>query len=330
MPLPLYAHPSLTVLIDDSDRFLSSVAFQLAPHLVSTSFHDTDEALSWLCAQAPSEGVALQPNFDTYPGTATPWQVSVDLTQIQRISLQTQRFMTPSVVVVDYSMPQMNGVEVCEALRHLPFKKILFTGAADEKIAVNAFNRGLIDRYIRKSDDNALDRLEADIAALQQEYFIARSAPLRALLEVHDYAFLADPAFCAIVHDLMAREHIVEYYLQCDPPGLVMYDERGRAHRLVVETDASLDAHIEVARDNEGPPSLLEALASRVVVPWFTDGDGMYTRACAQAWHRYMAPAGICRGARTFYWALFACPSKAELDATLPYAEFMRNRHWAG
>ena len=100
MSLPLYAHPSLTVLIDDSDRFLSSIAFQLAPHLVSTAFHDTEQALDWLCAHAPSERVPLQSNFDTYPGTPTPWQVSVDLSQIERISLQAQRFMTPSVVVV--------------------------------------------------------------------------------------------------------------------------------------------------------------------------------------------------------------------------------------
>jgi CheY-like chemotaxis protein len=46
------------------------------------------------------------------------------------------------VLVVDYSMPQMNGVEVCEALRHLPCKKILFTGAADEKVAVERLQSG--------------------------------------------------------------------------------------------------------------------------------------------------------------------------------------------
>jgi hypothetical protein len=54
---------------------------------------------------------------------------------------------------------------------HLPCKKILFTGAADEKVAVGAFNRGLIDRYIKKSDDHALDILEVEIAALQRAYF---------------------------------------------------------------------------------------------------------------------------------------------------------------
>jgi hypothetical protein len=30
-------------------------------------------------------------------------------------------------------MPQMNGLEFCAAVAHLPCKKILFTGAADER-----------------------------------------------------------------------------------------------------------------------------------------------------------------------------------------------------
>ena len=54
MPLPIYHHPSLTVLIDDSDSFLRSLSFQLDPALASKAFHDTRSALAWLrCNSAP-------------------------------------------------------------------------------------------------------------------------------------------------------------------------------------------------------------------------------------------------------------------------------------
>ena len=41
MQLPVYTHPTLTVLIDDSDSFLKSMAFQLDPALARKTFHDT-------------------------------------------------------------------------------------------------------------------------------------------------------------------------------------------------------------------------------------------------------------------------------------------------
>src|SRR4051812_28713831 len=165
MHLPIYQHPSLTVLVDDSDTFLRSLSFQLDPALASMSFHDARCALDWLLLFGHRTGRKndrLAASFDTYPRSQEQCNVAFDIAHIHRIGFEPQRFMTPSVVVVDYSMPQMNGVDFCQALSGLSCKKILFTGAADEKIAVDAFNRGLIHRYIRKNDDNALDKLEAE------------------------------------------------------------------------------------------------------------------------------------------------------------------------
>jgi CheY-like chemotaxis protein len=120
MNLPIYHHPSLTVLIDDSDSFLRSLSFQLDPMLASKSFHDTAPRIDWLRRQrtvAEERGGALSASFDTYPRSAEQCNVAFDIEQIHRISFEKQRFMTPSVLVVDYSMPQMNGVQLCEALR---------------------------------------------------------------------------------------------------------------------------------------------------------------------------------------------------------------------
>jgi CheY-like chemotaxis protein len=175
MYLPVYAHPTTTVLVDDSDSFLRSLSFQLDPMLANKTFHDTTEALHWLRNSAPESAVPLHVNFDMQNLPADQCNVALDLERIYRIAEQRQRFATPSVLVVDYSMPQMNGLEFCAAVAHLPCKKILFTGAADEKIAVSAFNRGLIDRYIKKSDDHALDILEMEVAALQESYFDSHS-----------------------------------------------------------------------------------------------------------------------------------------------------------
>lgn len=333
MSLPIYQHPSLTVLVDDSDSFLRSLSFQLDPSLASCSFHDTRAALDWLRANSRTAGwqsAPLHASFDTNARSLEQCSVALDIDQIYRISFQPERFNTPSVLVIDYSMPQMNGLEFCKAIAHLPCKKILFTGAADEKVAVEAFNRGLIDRFIKKSDDDALERLEQDIVQLQEEYFAAQSGPLRELLALHGYGFVFDPAFAELVRDIGGPLGIVEHYLYPNPAGLLMYDANGQARLLVVETDASMQAHVEVARDNKAPASLLAAIHARHVVPFFHDGDGMYSASVGDDWLRYCQPAQVCQGNQRYYWAMFDLPRLFLPGPARPFSDFLRDRATRG
>lgn len=327
MSLPIYQHPSLTVLVDDSDSFLRSLSFQLDPTLASRAFHDTRAALAWLRSNSRSaewQTAPISASFDTNIRSLEQCSVALDVDQIYRISFQPDRFGIPTVLVVDYSMPQMNGIDFCREIANLPCKKILFTGAADEKIAVDAFNRGLIDRYIKKSDDDALERLEHDILELQQDYFADQSQPLRDLLALHGYGFVHDRAFGQLVRDIGKPLGIVEHYLYPNPGGLLMLDAVGKGSLLVVETDASMQAHVEVARDNKAPASLLAAIHARHVVPFFHDGDGMYSASVGNDWLRYCKPAQVCSGTEQYYWAVFDLPETYLKQPARPYGDFLR------
>ncbi|MTV40277.1 response regulator [Duganella radicis] len=327
MHLPVYAHPTTTVLVDDSDSFLRSLSFQLDPTLANKTFHDTTEALHWLRNSAPgSGGVPLHVNFDMQNLPADQCNVALDLERIYRIAEQRQRFATPSVIVVDYSMPQMNGLEFCAAVAHLPCKKILFTGAADEKIAVAAFNRGLIDRYIKKSDDHALDILEMEVTALQETYFDQGSDTLREMVALHDYRFLCDPALAEVVRELKRTLGFVEHYIFPNPTGILFLDQHGKATLMVIETEQSMYTQYEIARDSDAPRSLLNALLERRVLTFFSDpfGDGMYNSGMAENWHRYSAAPRICQGQETYYWALFDLPSHYFEQRPHTYAQFLR------
>lgn len=332
MQLPVYSHPTLTVLVDDSDSFLKSLSFQLDPMLASKTFHDTTVALNWLIQSGRRAAVPLHVNFDTQNEAPDQCNVALDLERIYRISEQRQRFATPSVLVVDYSMPQMNGLEFCQAVQHLPCKKILFTGAADEKIAVTAFNRGLIDRYIKKSDDNALDILEIEIAALQQQYFAEQSETLRDLLLLHNYQFLGDPALTALVRELSARMGFVEHYIFPNPNGIVFFDKHGKAMLMIIETEKGMQAQYEIARDSDAPPSLLNALAERRLIPFFctAQGDGMYTPAVGDSWHRYCAAPQICHGREPYFWALFELPAHYFDGPLYSYDQFLQEQNAPG
>ncbi|MDR7051604.1 CheY-like chemotaxis protein [Duganella sp. 3397] len=328
-PLPLYAHPTLTVLVDDSDSFLRSLSFQLDPIHASKTFHDTTTALQWLRHSDQGRQAMPMPlhmNFDTQNQAGDQFNVALDVDAIYRIAGQPQRFATPSVLVVDYSMPQMNGLEFCEQVRDLPCKKILFTGAADEKIAVSAFNQGLIDRYIQKSDDHALDLLELEVTALQRSYFEDQSDTLRELVLLHNYHFLGDPVLALQVQRLKQDMGFIEHYLFANPTGIVFLDKFGRTRLMMIATEQGLAAHYEMACDSDAPQSLLDALRERRVLPFFSDegGDGMYARHMGDNWHRYCAMPQLCQGRETYYWALFDLPPHYYAQPPLAYTEFLR------
>ncbi|HEU4375999.1 MAG TPA: response regulator [Telluria sp.] len=324
MRLPIYQHPSLTVLVDDSEASLARLQFALGAAVVTKAFSDQRQALGWLrrqTASAPREQLLSASVCDT-DCMQQHCSVTLDVDRIFRIGFRPQRFMQPSVLVVDYRMAKMNGVQFCEALADLPCKKVLLSDAGDEHAVLDAFNRGLIDRVVRKGDDDALVQLGCTIAALQQQYFAELSDALRALLVLHSFSFLGDPAIASLVRELSRAHGIVEHYLYPQPSGLLLFDATGRARLMAIETDHGMDVHHEVARDSGAPRSLLEAIDARCIIPCFRNGDGMYADTVGERWYRYCAPAQVCHGAQPYYWALFDLGASELPEPPAPFARF--------
>lgn len=182
-PLSVYRHPTLTVLIDDSRSFLDSLAFQLSPQLALKLFHEPLAAIAWLRHMA--RYAPVRAGYDERLNTLARCNGTTDLDPIHHTVTNRQRFDLPAVLVIDFSMPQMNGVEFCAAVRDLPCKKILLTGQSDESIAIDAFNRKLIDSFIEKRDPDAINRLESEIFRLHEDFFAEHTRALTNLLPRH-------------------------------------------------------------------------------------------------------------------------------------------------
>lgn len=332
--LPVYQHPALTVLVDDSQSFLSSLSFQLAPQFGCKTFGGGDEALQWLRQaerkRVGSDLATIRVNYDEDGDLLERRNVSLYLDRIYRTVMDRQRFDTPAVLVVDYAMPGMNGVELCALCQDMPIKKILLTGQADEKIAIDAFNRKLIDCFIRKSDPGAIDFLRAEIPRLQRAFFDERTHTLKDLLARHIFSFLHDPAVAELTEDLRKRYRFVEHYLFPNPPGILFFDERGRATLMVIETAEGLTAHYEIALDQGAPQELLSGLKEFRLVPFFSDTAGTYLNEIGDAWLSYCLPPQVCRGRQTYYWALFDLPLHYLHGNVYSYAEYQLDRQASG
>ena len=323
--LPVYQYPTLTILIDDSASFLDSLEMQLPQNLHIKAFSDSRLAMAWLRKESRFGGAEKLPIRIAYDDADLSFDqrtIAIDFGQIYHQVVNPHRFSVPSVLIVDYAMPQMDGISFFKAIQDLPCKKVLLTGEADESMVIEAFNQGLIDRFYKKNDNRSFARLAAEIDQLHRQFFIAQSRTLKDLLIRDCFAFLSDPEMVILVEQLCSRFKFIEHYVFPNPAGLLFLDTRGKATLLVVETDASMQSHVEVAQASGGPAELLCALNERQVVPFFADTGGMYTDAIGAGWLAYCLPAETCFGRQRYYWALFDMPSQLLPSPLCSYSEF--------
>lgn len=268
LALSPYFHPTTVVLVDDNESFLTGVALEMPPSIAFRGFTTPEEALDFL--NRPSELAPLADRCFTYRRSAdSEALIHLDLGVIEQEINHLERFSRISVVLVDYAMPSMDGLEFCRLMEDPHARRAMLTGVADEKQAVDAFNAGLIHRFIPKQQTSAIDALLAFVAELEREYFNHHLARLRTTLALDPPSFLVDGALAVHVHRIIQQEHIVEYYLATDPPGFLMLRSDGSVIRLVLMDQASQRHQIELVRRYDAPPDIRRGIESGSLVGLF-------------------------------------------------------------
>jgi len=319
--LPAFRYPTTVVIVDDNPDFLANVGLQLDPQLALRRFVSPYDGLVSIngspAADPPGRFFSSYRQRDDHkPGEHV---IALGLDGILKEVRNPNRFARMSVAVVDYAMPEINGLEFCAGIKDARIGKILLTGKADERVAVKAFNDGLINRFIRKQDPDAIQQLATAIAELQRDYFTRLERTISEALAVGAYGFLRNPDFVLVVERLLQEKKIVEHYLVTRPQGLLMLDASGNAWRLVVMDENALRSQVEIAQDLDAPDELIRQLASGQVVPYFWRSGGDYSPLDTD-WPANLHPAKTCGELR---YALVPSPPGIALDGLIPYARFL-------
>ncbi len=322
---PFY-FPTTVVFVDDSRDYLANLSLQLDSRLAFRLLDAPCQALAAINGSPESE-LLNERYFAPYryreEMSSHHHVIDLDLDKIHREVHNEYRFQQVSVVIVDYDMPEMNGLEFCAKIKDPAIKKILLTGKADDKIAVDAFNEGVIDRFITKNNEKVMAILDRAISEMQQAYFRDLERMLVDALAIGTHRFLSDSRFVEEFKAISERLQIVEHYVSTTPEGILMFDANAVPYLLVVQTEDHLMAQHEIAFDQGAPDELLAALRSNEVVPHFWRSGGSYSSDCAD-WQSYLFPAHELQGARQwFYYAIIKNPPGFKLDTVLSYNEYL-------
>ncbi|KAB2836909.1 MAG: response regulator [Caedimonadaceae bacterium] len=220
-----YFTPTEVVLLDDDIIFLESTELHLtALNVILKAFNNPLEAID---------------HIEKHNTVLTP----KDLDKIHLQIYSSNRFKQISTIIVDYDMPGMNGLEVCRQIRSPHIQKIMLTGAATHKIAVDAFNEGLIDQFIQKDDLDALTKLEASIAKAQERYFELKSHDFinQLYIEYPETEVLKDPIFVDFFLNFVQEKQVSEYYLLDTMGSFLFLSDSGNPSALFVFNEEMLE-----------------------------------------------------------------------------------------
>lgn len=300
-----YYYPTTVILVDDNKRFLSTVCFDLEEDVAYRLFDKPEEALRYLKQEyklTPLIDQVLSASNESNIHLGIHHDISLNITAIHQAIFNAYRYSEIAVILVDYNMPQINGLDFCKQLAELPIKKILITAAADERIAVKAFNQGIINKFILKSDPDFAATINSSIVELQHNYFQDLSEGIIKALLVDKNCVLNKSSFADFFRDFCAQQHITEFYLY-DPSGsYLLLDSLGNPSWLVVKTAVDLDDYYDFANDSDASATVLEQLKTGKMIPFFPKARDL-EKVHGKEWENYLYPAKRLKADTTFFYA---------------------------
>ncbi len=303
--IPTCNFPTTAVFVDDSRDFLLNFVLQLDEGLAYRVFDSPFFALDYIRSKKCELDLLSQRCISEYTEAKncplTNHTVNLDLATIHAEVYNPRRFSEISVVVVDYAMPGIDGLEFCRRIENSNIKKILLTGQADEAMAIRAFNEGLIDRYIKKSDPQAAELITKSIYELQHQYFLAMSDMITRMLSVSSPSCLQDKLFAELFREFCQEHGIVEYYLADNSGSLLMLDDDAHISFLIVKTEQDMRNHCDLAYDTGASDDALEKMVSRDVLPCYWQSDLVIIKD--DEWEKCLIPAQRFDSQHTYYFA---------------------------
>ncbi|GGI89173.1 response regulator [Legionella impletisoli] len=303
--IPTCFFPSTTVFLDDNRDFLLNFVLQLDEEVAYRIFDNPSKALDYIhhkhCEFEFLNQRYLNEYYESKPDMGMQTNFRSDLAVVHAEVYNPNRFAELSVVVVDYAMPGMDGLEFCRRIENPNIKKILLSGQADEKLAVEAFNEGLIDRYIKKNETNAAELIIKSIYELQQQYFQSMSDAIERMLSIKTPACLSDKHFMQFFQGILEANGIIEYYLADHSGSFFMLDEDANTSFLIVKNEYDMNACQELASAHGASQKVIEELTSRRKIPGLWASKVLNTSA--GDWISCLLPAQKLDAPYPYYYA---------------------------
>lgn len=266
LKIPLFHRPGSVIFLDDDHDYLEMLglvlpsSFQIELYSRPAAFLDRmrDEPARWEADAGQQlhmldrwrQGHKLLPLILRYWAT------------------NPARYQLAQVCVVDYAMPGTDGLKILADLMDWPGSRVLLTGQADDQIAIQAFNSGLIDQFLAKQEPDIARRVLTTLEKLARTPHPRLNTLWTSVLQPAQQAVLQVPSVADALLKLLTNSW-VEYVFTGEPFGVLGVDIDGHCYWLQLETHATLKDLAELASTAGASLETVKAIeqGKRLVAP---------------------------------------------------------------
>lgn len=235
LTIPTAYFPTTVLFIDDCRDFALNFVLHLDEDLAYRLYESPHEALDYLAKNEREVSCLDKRCIDRFNT-----QELLDkraIWSIQAEAANPQRFAEISVVVVDCTMPEMDGLEFCRQIASSAVKKVVLCDKSSEKMVKKAYENGLIDGFIRKKDKRAVSLIMKAIRELQYRYLQHMSTTIAQAINLEVPTRLYDKKFADFFRQICQENNIVEYYLLDAAGSFLLLDDDAQSRFLIVKNE---------------------------------------------------------------------------------------------
>ena len=177
--IPIMYYPTTTIFLDDNNDFLESLkVLEFSDKNIFTT--NTNIAMDHINKEKSK--MLIIPKI-TNAETQDEY-IQHHLQNVKKRIFMPNKESEISVLVIDYDMPQIDGISFCKNLNKVNpnIYKILLTGADKDDVITQALESGCIDFFLPKSNTNTLNKLKETIKNGKEKYFNNVCKELRKVL----------------------------------------------------------------------------------------------------------------------------------------------------
>ncbi|MDO8278966.1 MAG: response regulator [Burkholderiaceae bacterium] len=258
MIFPMYRRPGSVAYLDDDSVFLDMLSFSLTELGPARLFSRQDQFLSHLS----SEGRVQQADARLHQNMISAWYrgESLVVQALDYWARSVDRYAALQVCVIDFSMPMKDGLQVCREIDGWHGARVLLTGRADERLAIDAFNEFLIDQFVDKAAPNLWRKLPELTKSLQEKSLSRHNNIWRATFSEEQARHIHSPEVARKLHHMARYENWVEYVAMGSPFGVLALDADGQASWLQIEMRCDLAWQADQAQHRGLAPDVVAAI----------------------------------------------------------------------
>lgn len=262
--------PTKLLIIDDDQDLLKTTQLFFEDEYKTIGTSDFKEAnkiiiddKNWV-----SGLLEVSRNFDQEE--SSKFSVTVDIPLLHKQIYNPDRFNHIAILIIDYDMPDMNGLDFIKSLGDNQLKIIMLTGKASQNTVIKAFNDMKINRYVSKGDSDYLQLIHKYVKELHQEFFSDFSKFMLDSLKSETKIF-DNHAFQRLLNQIIYENNIMEYYLLDESGSFLLLDSTAENQFwLIIKSKEDMRLFYELAvEDPDTPAYVIKKLRDKEVFTHF-------------------------------------------------------------